>query len=41
MEHFTNYQQMIAPAMVWESIESNDAVSHLLVYFGGKNNKSF
>ena len=26
MEHFTNYQQMIAPAMVWESIERNDAV---------------
>ena len=28
MEHFTNYQQMIAPAMVWESIERNDAVEN-------------
>ena len=27
MEHFTNYQQMVAPARVWESIESNDAVT--------------
>lgn len=36
MEHFTNYQQMIAPAMVWESIESNDAV-RMAVSFSWKN----
>lgn len=36
MEHFTNYQQMIAPAMVWESIERNDAVK-MAVSFSWKN----
>ena len=36
MEHFTNYQQMTAPAMVWESIESNDAV-RMAVSFSWKN----
>lgn len=36
MEHFTNYQQMIAPAMVWETIESNDAV-RMAVSFSWKN----
>ena len=36
MEHFTNYQQMIAPAMVWESIESNDAV-RMAISFSWKN----
>lgn len=36
MEHFTNYQQMIAPAMVWESIENNDAV-RMDVSFSWKN----
>lgn len=36
MEHFTNYQQMIAPAMVWESIERNDAIK-MAVSFSWKN----
>ena len=36
MEHFTNYQQTIAPAMVWESIERNDAVK-MAVSFSWKN----
>ena len=36
MEHFTNYQQMIAPAMVWESIESNNAV-RMAISFSWKN----
>lgn len=36
MERFTNYQQMIAPTMVWESIERNDAVK-MAVSFSWKN----
>lgn len=39
MEHFTNYQQMIAPAMVWESIERNDAVK-MAVSFSWKNQET-
>lgn len=32
MERFTNYQQMIVPAMVWESIKSNAAVRMLVSF---------